>query len=253
MVQTGKFDSRHRAQQEIKAGSVRVNGETVYKPSHQVRPVDTVDVRPKISYVSFGGVKLETAIRRFGLDFQGKTVVDVGSSTGGFTDCALSHGAKKVFAVDVGDAQMAPSLREDSRVVLRENINFLNTDLGDFPAVDIATVDVSFTSSLPVVQHAATLFADATLVVLLKPQFEGEKGTHTGVLRRERELFRVVKAYLEKLKDSGHPACAFCEAPRQDDRGNREFFVLIDRKSQKSVETLLKSIEKKEVSACSNT
>jgi len=240
------FISRHRAQQEIKSGHVCVNGDVVSKPSFRVRKDDLVEVFAQNPYVSYGGVKLEAALRQFSLDFKDKTILDVGSSTGGFTDCALANGAKKVYAVDVGDRQMDPSLRQDSRVLLRENTNFLDIKTSDFSDIDVVIVDVSFTSGLPMVFHAAKLFEDATILALLKPQFEGGRSLKSGVVKGLKPLRRIVRGYLEDLGKAGLAPCAMIESPRQDKRGNREFFVLIDPKRPgQSVEALLETINEK--------
>jgi len=136
--------SRSRAQDLIKLGSVRVNHEIMKKPSYQVKEEDVIDVSEDLKYVSRAGEKLEDAIKTFELDFKDKTVIDIGSSTGGFTQCSLLFGAKQVYAYDVGYHQMDESLRHHPKIKLFEQTNILTVDK---KVVDIILIDVSFTST----------------------------------------------------------------------------------------------------------
>ncbi len=174
LTDRGLFNSRAQAQRAIAAGLVLVNGQIIDKPGAQV-PVDAhIEVKEKSRYVSQGGLKLEHALRVFHIDVTDKICLDVGASTGGFTDCLLQHGAKRVYAVDVGKGQLDWKLRTDHRVIVLEEINarYLKPEqIGEL--VDIATVDVSFISLkliLPPLKEIMKPKSD--LICLVKPQFE---------------------------------------------------------------------------------
>lgn len=185
--------SRSRALDLIKLSSVKVNNEIVIKPSYQVKEDDVVEIIETLKYASRAGEKLEDAIINFNLDFKNKTILDVGSSTGGFTDCSLSFGAKHVYAYDVGVDQMVLRLKEDKRVTLNEGVNILSVTPEE---VDICLIDVSFTSIKPIITH---LKDNAKRYVLLfKPQFEvGQKHLKKGIVKD----VKVVNKYVEEFKD----------------------------------------------------
>lgn len=178
LVEKGLFVSREKARAATMAGQVLVDGEKVHKPGVLVRPDAEITVLERMPYVSRGGLKLEKAIRVFRLDLQDKVVLDVGASTGGFTDCVLAHGARLVYAVDVGYGQLAWKLRVCPRVVVfeRTNIRYLTQEAFSVPP-NFAVIDVSFISLalvLPKVGELTT--ADAQGVALVKPQFEAGRG-----------------------------------------------------------------------------
>ncbi len=175
LVQQGYFPSRQRAQGAIMAGLVTVDGKRVDKPGNKFSTDVAISVQgQEHPYVSRGGLKLERAIQEFGFDPAGKTIIDIGASTGGFTDCALQHGAKRVYAVDVGYAQLAWTLRQDERVVVMERTNARYLEAGDFPELaDAATIDVSFISLATILPPVVRLLIpDGEIVALIKPQFE---------------------------------------------------------------------------------
>lgn len=179
LVDSGYFESRHKAQQAVKKGCVFVDGKKVTRNAELVGPHNQIEiVREEKDYVSAGGKKLEKAIRVFNLDFKLKTVLDIGASTGGFTDCALQHGAKKVFAVDVGKDQLHPRLEADSRVISHSDKDIRNLKVdelgGDLP--DIIVADLSFVSIRKIFPFIVLFCNKKTeLVLLVKPQFEQEK------------------------------------------------------------------------------
>lgn len=185
--------SRSRALDLIKLGSVKVNNEINIKPSYQVKEGDVVDIIEMFKYASRAGEKLEDAIISFNLDFKDKIVLDVGSSTGGFTDCSLSFNAKRVYAYDVGVEQMIDKLKYDKRVILKEGTNILSITP---EIVDICLVDVSFTSIKPIITY---LKDNAKLYILLfKPQFEvGPKHLKKGIVKD----IKIVKKSLDEFKD----------------------------------------------------
>ncbi len=203
LVQNGYFNSRQRAQLAIREGKVSCNSRVVGKPSQGVHSEDLVEVTgDALPYVGQGGLKLEKAIHFFQLDFSGKTVLDAGASTGGFTDCVLQRGAAKVFAVDVGTDQLAASLRAHPRVVFYENFDVrqLTTEQLAGERVDIVVCDVSFISLTHILPAFLPLLKKGGFaVVLIKPQFELEQRTALkgGIVKdpalREQALQKVLK------------------------------------------------------------
>ncbi len=239
LTERKRFRSRHRAQHAIKKGVVTVNGETVTKPGAKVRESDDVKVVKEANpYVSFGGIKLKEALDVFSVSLEEEVVLDVGSSTGGFTDCALKKGAAKVYALDVGTDQLLPLLAADPRVERHEQTHFLKTELDRFSDATTVFIDVSFTSSIPFVQRALAL--EASIIVLIKPQFETRSVPENGVIRNQEVLKRTLGDYLETL----HPHAALTdivEAARKEKRSNREFFLYIGRERHaEQPETLLR-------------
>ncbi len=175
LVEKGLFPSREKAKAVIMAGQVYVDCQKADKPGMEVSRTAVIEVRGgTLNYVSRGGLKLEKALRVFPVSLEGKICMDIGASTGGFTDCMLQNGAAKVYAVDVGYGQLAWSLRNDSRVVNMERTNIRNITAGQMPdAIDFISVDVSFISLKLVLPVAASLLKDGgEAVCLVKPQFE---------------------------------------------------------------------------------
>lgn len=198
----GLVASRSQAESFIRLGKVEVNGLVVTKSGYMVTDSDIVVLKAAEQYVSRAGLKLASVAELLGINFRGKTVLDVGSSTGGFTDYALQHGAAKVIAVDVGTDQLHPSLRVDERIELHEK-----TDIRDFKTstqIDIVVIDVSFISLtviLPAVQKMSS--ATTEVIAMAKPQFEanhqGQK--HNGVIKNDamrRDILKQLEAYLQK-------------------------------------------------------
>ena len=210
LITRGHFQTRTKAQAAIMAGMVFVNDQCIDKAGTKIDPGSKITIKGDLSpYVSRGGFKLEKAIQSFNLKLANYQVLDVGASTGGFTDCALQHGAKQVYAVDVGYGQLAWSLRQDSRVQVleRTNIRYLSPD--DLPKTfDLVTIDVSFISLKIVIPVARRFLKPAGLmVVLLKPQFEAgrERVGKNGVIRdpkiHSQVIFEMIQlANQEKLQ-----------------------------------------------------
>ena len=192
LVERGLAESRTRAQALVMEGKVRVAGQTEYKPSRQVDDETSVEIEAPPRFVSRGGEKLEGAFELWGtaLGAEGKTCLDVGSSTGGFTDCLLQHGARRVMAVDVGTNQLAYSLRTDPRVWVRENFNARYMKPEDLPEVPVlAVTDVSFISLKLILPPIRDVLAPGgEIVALIKPQFEVGKGNAPGGLVRDDSL-----------------------------------------------------------------
>ncbi len=221
------------------AGLVRVDGKTVDKPGYLVNPSAVIDLTgPDHPYVSRGGVKLEAALREFAVDVSGLTILDVGASTGGFTDCLLQHGAKKVVAVDVGYGQLAWSLRKDPRVVVleRTNIRHLSTlEVEDI--VDGAVIDTSFIS-LRIVVPATVRFLkkDGFILALIKPQFEAGKAMvgKGGVVRDSVLQQRILDELTVFFSQSGLTVCGTTESPIRGPKGNKEVFVYLRYRQSQS-------------------
>ncbi|HYY25293.1 MAG TPA: TlyA family RNA methyltransferase [Candidatus Udaeobacter sp.] len=230
LLKRGLVQGREEASGKILAGDVLVNERPVTKAGTWVDENATIRLRTKISpYASRGGTKLETALREFDIDVNGKTVLDVGASTGGFTDCLLAHGAVKVYAVDVGYGQLDWKLRNDPRVVVYEKTNIRYFAPGDLPApADLATVDVSFISLKLVLPSVKTLLVSAgEVVALIKPQFEVGKGKvgKGGVVRSADEHRRVVEEIKTESAALDFLIQGVVESPLLGPKGNKEFFI----------------------------
>lgn len=233
LVDNGHFESRGRAQSALKAGQVLCNGRVV-KPSHEVQATDLIEVKgDPLRYVSRGGLKLEKAIHSFQIDFQGLTVLDVGASTGGFTDCALQHGAAKVVAVDVGSGQLAASLRNDPRVVFYEDQDIRQLTLaqmGGQPA-DALVCDASFISLTHILPSFPPLLKPGGFAVLLiKPQFELEqrKALKGGIVKDEKLRKQAARRVLDCAQSLGFQLVEMVETDVEaGERKNVEYLVLV--------------------------
>jgi len=230
LVDRGLAQSREQAQRWIRAGRVAVAGRTETKPGHRFPPDSPVALTGSDRYVSRGGLKLEEALARFGVAVEGAVCLDVGASTGGFTDCLLQHGAARVYAVDVGRGQLHWKLRNDPRVVVKEGLNARHLRPDDLPeVVDVAVVDVSFISLRKVLRAVAGLVRPGgTIVTLIKPQFEAGRSEvgRGGVVRDEGVRRRVV----ESVREFGVGELALewrgaCESPLRGPAGNVEFLA----------------------------
>ena len=230
LVERGLVESRHRARAMVMAGEVLVDGQKADKPGRQVPPEAAVRlVRQRPRFVGRGGLKLEAALRHFGIDVRGSRCLDIGASTGGFTDCLLQRGALRVHAVDVGAGQLHWSVRSDERVVVRERLNARHlapADIGE--AADFAACDVSFISVTKIIPRLPPLLRPGgQVVVLAKPQFEvgrGEVGKG-GVVRDPRQHEQVVARVRAALADSGFAGVDWIESPIPGAAGNREFLL----------------------------
>ncbi len=232
LVRRGLAPSRERAQAMIMAGAVRVEGRPVTKAGQLVREDASVEViRDPIPFVSRGGLKLQKALEHFGISVEGKIVMDVGASTGGFTDCLLQRGAKRVYAVDVGYGQLHWKLRQDPRVVVLERRNIRYLPKEEVPEeVDLATVDTSFIS-LKLVIPAVLRFlgSRAEILALIKPQFEVGKGEveRGGVVRDPEKHRRVIEEIWSFVEGLGLKPVGVVESPLTGPKGNREFFIYV--------------------------
>ena len=238
LVDRGLCDSREKAKRAVLAGQVRINGQPAKKPSDSVRPQDEITLIAPEKFVSRGGHKLEHALEVFKIEVTGQTAIDLGASTGGFTDCLLQRGAAKVFAVDVGHGQLAWKLRQDPRVVVMEKKNARTLIPANFPQpfspADIIVIDCSFISLRMILPPAiALLRRSGKIVALVKPQFEAGKSEvdkGAGVISdpavHERVLAELKSFVFEKtrLQWSGQT-----ESPLIGPAGNKEFLVLLEK------------------------
>jgi 23S rRNA (cytidine1920-2'-O)/16S rRNA (cytidine1409-2'-O)-methyltransferase len=231
LVARGLAPTREKAQAMILAGLVEVGGRRAEKAGALVAEDAQIRVAgPAHPYVSRGGVKLAAALDHFGIDPAGRVCLDVGASTGGFTDCLLQRGAARVYAIDVGRGQIDVKLRTDPRVVLREKVNARFLDATHVPeAATLAALDLSFISVRLVLPAVARLLAPgATIVVLVKPQFEAGRGEvpRGGVVRSEQTRTRVV-AEIESFGPTiGLESLGSIPSPIAGARGNREFLLV---------------------------
>ena len=230
LVERGLAESRTRAQALVMEGKVRVAGQTEYKPSRQVDDETSVEIEAPPRFVSRGGEKLEGAFELWGtaLGAEGKTCLDVGSSTGGFTDCLLQHGARRVMAVDVGTNQLAYSLRTDPRVWVRENFNARYMKPEDLPEVPVlAVTDVSFISLKLILPPIRDVLAPGgEIVALIKPQFEVGKGNAPGGLVRDETLRLAARDEIVRFakEELGLELLGLAESPiKGREMGNIEY------------------------------
>ena len=233
--QRGFFDSRESARRAVMAGDVHVDGFANPKPATPVAQDAqmTIDAQPR--FVGRGGLKLDAALDHFGIDVRDKLAIDIGASTGGFTDCLLQRGARKVYAIDVGHNQLAWKIRQDPRVVVMEKVNARHAGEGFLPEIgDICVIDVSFISLTLILPSALALTsAEADVIALIKPQFELERAdVSRGGIVREPDLHQKVQdkiaAFIEK---SGHEVVGIAPSAITGTDGNQEFFICARKRS----------------------
>ena len=232
LVEKGLVQSRERAKSLIMSGIVFVDGERVDKAGSTVSEDCAIEIKGSgLSYVSRGGLKLEKAMQNFPITLNDKVCMDIGASTGGFTDCMLQNGAKKVFAVDVGYGQLAWKLRCDERVVNleRTNVRYLSAEQVGEP-IDFISVDVSFISLMLVLPVAKTyLSKDAQLVCLIKPQFEAgrENVGKKGVVRDKQVHIDVVNKIISFALEAGFDVKGLTFSPVKGPEGNIEYLIFL--------------------------
>lgn len=263
LVSRGIIQSRERAKAEIMAGKVYVNGQKADKAGELVTPADNIEFRgEQLKYVSRGGLKLEKAMELYGFRLDGKVCMDVGASTGGFTDCMLQSGASKVYSVDVGYGQLAWNLRQSEKVVNLERTNIRYITKEQVPdTVDFVSIDVSFISLGLVIPVLPPLLADdAMMVCLVKPQFEAgrEKVGKHGVVRDPATHIEVLERAVSFAKKSGFGIVGIEFSPIKGPQGNIEYLMVLSRSKpeldisgddiRKLVESSHDELDKKEAS-----
>lgn len=234
VFERGLAETREKAKALIMAGSVYLNGQKALKGGAAVKDTDIIEVRGAVNpYVSRGGLKLHKAVQNFGLSLEGCVCMDIGASTGGFTDCMLSNGAAKVYAIDVGYGQIAWKLRCDERVVNMERTNFRYVTHEQIPEqVDFASVDVSFISLRKILPVMRELLRDGgRAVCLIKPQFEAgrENVGKKGVVRDRAVHESVVASITEFAVESGFNVCNVDFSPIKGPEGNIEYLMLVEK------------------------
>ena len=243
LIQRGMATSRERARAVIMAGEVFVNGQREDKPgtAFDENKIETLEIRgEQLPYVSRGGLKLAKAVQNFGLALSGKVCMDIGASTGGFTDCMLQNGAVKVYSVDVGHGQLDWKLRSDERVVCMEKTNFrymVRDDIAD--DLDFASVDVSFISLTKILIPARKLLkAQGQMVCLIKPQFEAgrEKVGKKGVVRDAHVHEEVVKKIFDFADLVGFKILNLDYSPIRGPEGNIEYLIYLEKDSNRDTE-----------------
>ncbi len=230
-MDSGLVESPQRAQGLIMAGQVSVDDDVVDKPGKLVSEHARLTIREGLPYVSRGGIKLEHALNRFKVDVTGKTVADVGASTGGFTDCALQRGASRVYAIDVGYGQLAWRLRQDPRVVVLERTNIRHLDSLPDP-IDLATVDVVFISLKLVLRKVVSLLQpQGEIIALIKPQFEAgrDQVAKGGVVKDPAVHRNVLEGVVAYAMNNGLRARGLTPSPLRGPAGNLEFFAHLSR------------------------
>ena len=238
LVERGMSESREKAKRAILAGQVRINGQVARKPSDMVQSTDDVLVAAPEKFVSRGGFKIEHALDHFGIDVAGLSAIDIGASTGGFTDCLLQRGAAHVYAIDVGQGQLAWKLRRDRRVTVMEKTNARQLKPEHFSqpfiAFDLAVVDCSFISLRKIVPPAiALLKVDGKIVALIKPQFEAgkqEADRGAGVIKDPAVHDRVLRELEQFVREQkGLSWAGVTPSPILGPAGNKEFLALIEK------------------------
>lgn len=240
LVKQGFFESREKAKRAIMAGLVIVNEKKIDKAGTIIKVDDDLNIRVKGSecpFVSRGGFKLKKAIEKFELDFKDKIVLDIGASTGGFTDCALQNGAKFVYAVDVGTNQLDWKLRQDTRIKSLENLHIKDLKIEDLDnnKIDIMVMDLSFISITKVFEHLVKFFKEDTkLMALIKPQFEvGKENIEKGgiVKNKEKHIMAIKNVVMEGEKN-GLFLKNLDYSPITGTKGNIEYISLFDMKKE---------------------
>jgi 23S rRNA (cytidine1920-2'-O)/16S rRNA (cytidine1409-2'-O)-methyltransferase len=233
LCSAGKAESRERAKMLITGGFVYVDGKISNKPSLKVSEENFIEVKSDIRYVGRGASKIEKAIETFSIPLNGKTAVDIGASTGGFTDYLLQHGAKKVFAVDVGHGQLHEKLKNDVRVINLEGINFRYADKDLFnEAIDIVAADVSFISLSLILPKIVEISQENTnIVVLIKPQFEAgrENIGKNGIVKDKSVHLRVIKSFQDCCNSNGLYIENITFSPIRGGSGNVEYLAFLKK------------------------
>jgi len=228
VAERGLAESREKAHALILAGQVIVNGQKSSKPGHSIADDARIEVLERMPYVSRGGFKLAAALDHFSIDVKGWTCLDVGASTGGFTDCLLQRGANKVWAIDVGHGQFDWKLRNDPRVVVREGVNARYLEASDYPVkFDLAVCDASFISTTLLIPAIAPLLASPRrMIVLVKPQFEvGRSDVGKGGIVRDPNLHEFACARVRNAVAALGFDSAIIPSPILGMEGNREFLL----------------------------
>ena len=235
LVERGFFETRERAQRAIMAGDVRVGDRAVAKSSELVKANAPISLVERPRYASRGALKLAGALDFFDVDVAGKVALDIGASTGGFTDCLLQRGAKKVYAVDVGQGQLAWKIRKDPRVVILEKLNARFLSREHIPElVDLCVIDVSFISLTLILPNAFELITpNGVILALIKPQFELQRRDvgRGGVVRDAALHEKAQQKIVNFVESTGHQVAGLAASKITGTDGNQEFFICVRKRS----------------------
>ena len=238
LVEKGYFKSRNKAHDEIIKGAIKINGKVIKKPSFICQDNDLIEIDDNLTlkYVSRGGLKLEGAINSFNLDFDNKIILDIGSSTGGFVDCAIKHGAGLVYAVDVGTNQLDMTLRDNDKIKSFENTNILDTNFD--VKFDFITMDVSFVSIEYLLDGILKYINDNTIfITLIKPQFElNNIKFKNGIVKDKKLYLKVLNNVSFALLKNGLGIYNLIRSPIKGGDGNIEFLALIKKGKGKEID-----------------
>lgn len=232
LIDRGLYSSPKKATWAIRSGQITVNSVVIDKPGKLISTNSIIRIKEKLPFVSRGGLKLEKALREFGITIKDKITLDIGCSTGGFTDCLLQNGAKLVYAVDVGYGQLAWSLRNNPKVVLMERTNARHLNPKDFPQTpELVTIDVSFISLdkiIPVIKKL--IMPKGEVIALIKPQFEvGPKKAKRGVVKDPKIHDEAIEKIKKAALESGFQTKGIIPSPILGPAGNKEFLCwLVD-------------------------
>lgn len=241
LVINNYFESRNKAQMAIENNSIMVNDKIINKSNYNVLDTDIIKILDNtLKYVSRAGLKLEHAIKEFNLDLSNKVILDIGASTGGFSDCSIQNGAKLVYAVDVGTNQLHEKLRNNPKIVSYENTNILDFDITNLEKIDFIVMDVSFVSIeylLPKINEFIT--DNNQFICLIKPQFEvGKMKMKNGVVKDKSIHIQVINNVKEELNKYGLDIFKLVKSPILGQSGNTEFLALIKRGSNNNINVL---------------
>jgi 23S rRNA (cytidine1920-2'-O)/16S rRNA (cytidine1409-2'-O)-methyltransferase len=225
--------TRNKAVYAIKNNNIKVNGNIINKPNYLVDNNDHIEIIGELlPYVSKGGLKLEKAIKTFNIIFTNKEVIDIGSSTGGFTDCALKHGAKTVVCIDVGTNQLDNTLRQDKRVTLLEQTDFRNIDINLLNNPSIATIDVSFISITKLIDKLQEINSLKEIICLIKPQFEVGKeiaNRYKGIINNKEEHIKVINHIVNEFNKINYNPKGITYSPIKGGNGNIEYLIYLTK------------------------
>ena len=239
LVKRGIFETRNKAQNEIKNKIVYCNNICITKPAFDVTDTDIIEIKgEKLKYVSRGGLKLEKAIKEFNIDLNDKILIDIGSSTGGFSDCAIQNGIKKVYAIDVGTDQFDKNLRLNNKINLYENTDFRNIDNNIINDANIASIDVSFISVTKLTNKLKELTNLKEVICLIKPQFECGKeisDKYKGVPLNKEVHESVIKNVINSFKENNYYINNLTSSPIKGGNGNIEYLAYFKRNNESKI------------------
>ena len=239
LVKRGIFETRNKAQNEIKNKIIFCNNICITKPSFDVTDTDIIEIKgEKLKYVSRGGLKLEKAIKEFNIDLKNKILIDIGSSTGGFSDCAIQNNIKKIYAIDVGTNQFDKKLRLNSKINLYENTDFRNIDNNIINDANIASIDVSFISVTKLTNKLKELTNLKEVICLIKPQFECGKeisDKYKGVPLNKEVHKSVIENVIKSFKDNNYYINSLTSSPIKGGNGNIEYLAYFKRDKERSI------------------